>query len=77
VSIEGDPFVELFSESSARALVATTDTDALLAAAAAGGVPARQIGVTSGGSLVVAGSIDVPLAELRAASERTFPALFG
>jgi phosphoribosylformylglycinamidine synthase len=77
VSIEGDPFVELFSESSARALVATTDTDALLAAAAAGGVPARRIGVTGGGSLVVEGSIDVPLAELRAASERTFPALFG
>jgi phosphoribosylformylglycinamidine synthase subunit PurL len=77
VSIEGDPFVALFSESSARALVATTDTDALLAAAASAGVPARRIGVTSGGSLVVAGSIDVPLAELRAASERTFPALFG
>jgi phosphoribosylformylglycinamidine synthase subunit PurL len=77
VSIDGDPFVELFSESAARALVATTDTDALLAAAAAAGVPARRIGVTSGGSLIVAGSIDLPLAELRAASERTFPALFG
>jgi phosphoribosylformylglycinamidine synthase subunit PurL len=77
VSVEDDPFVELFSESSARALVATADTDALLAAAASYGVPARRIGVTGGGSLVVAGSIEVRLAELRAASERTFPALFG
>jgi phosphoribosylformylglycinamidine synthase subunit PurL len=77
VSVEDDPFVELFSESSARALVATADTDALLAAAASYGVPARRIGVTGGGSLVVAGSIEVRLAELRAASGRTFPALFG
>jgi phosphoribosylformylglycinamidine synthase subunit PurL len=77
VSIEGDPFVELFSESAARAVVATTDTESLLAAAASYGVPARRIGVTGGDSFAVAGSIDVPLAALRAASEGTLPELFG
>jgi phosphoribosylformylglycinamidine synthase len=77
VSITGDPFVALFSESSARVLIATTQREAFLAAAANCGVPARAIGVTGGGSLVVDGSIDVSLDELRAASEGTLPALFG
>jgi phosphoribosylformylglycinamidine synthase subunit PurL len=77
VSIAGDPFVALFSESSARVLVATTEREAFLASAASCGVPARVIGVTGGGSLVVDGTIDVPLDELRAASEGTLPALFG
>jgi phosphoribosylformylglycinamidine synthase II len=77
VTIAGDPFVALFSESSARVLVATTQREAFLAAAANCGVPARVIGVTGGASLVVEGSVDVPLDELRVASEGTLPALFG
>jgi phosphoribosylformylglycinamidine synthase II len=77
VSVAGDPFVALFSESSARVLIATTQREAFLAAAANCGVPARVIGVTGGGTLVVDGTIDVTLDELRAASEGTLPALFG
>jgi phosphoribosylformylglycinamidine synthase subunit PurL len=77
VNIAGDPFVALFSESSARVLLATTDREAVLAAAAGCGVPARAIGVTGGASLVVDGTVDLPLSELRAASEATLPALFG
>jgi phosphoribosylformylglycinamidine synthase len=76
-SVVGDPFVALFSESSARVLVATTQLDELLAAAGSRGVPAQRIGVTGGESVVVDGSIDVSLVDLRAAWERTLPALFG
>jgi phosphoribosylformylglycinamidine synthase len=77
IAIDGDPFVELFSESSARALVATSDLAAVLAAAAECGVPARRIGVTGGDSLRIDDYVDLPLAELRAAAEGTLPALFG
>jgi phosphoribosylformylglycinamidine synthase len=77
VRLDGDPFVELFSESTARVVVATADVDAVLAAAAEAGVPARRIGVTGGDRLVVEGSVDLALPELRAASEGTLPALFG
>ena len=77
VRFDGDPFVQLFSESAARAVVATPDADTVLAAAAAAGVPARRIGLTGGDRLVVDGSLDVTLTELRAASEGTLPALFG
>jgi phosphoribosylformylglycinamidine synthase len=77
VGLEGDPFVELFSESSARVLVATGELDAVLALAAECGVPARRVGITGSDALVVTDVIDLGLAELRTASEATLPALFG
>jgi phosphoribosylformylglycinamidine synthase II len=77
VAVDGDLFVQLFSESAARVLVATTDLDAVLSMAAECGVPARHIGVTGGDVLVIAGAVEVPLAALRMASEATLPALFG
>jgi phosphoribosylformylglycinamidine synthase len=77
VAIDGDPFVALFSESAARAVVTTDDPDAVLAQAADLGVPATQIGVTGGDSLVVTDAFEVSLGELRAAFEGTLPALFG
>ncbi len=77
VRLDGDPFVQLFSESAARAVVATADVDAVLAVAVELGVPARRIGVTGGDRLVLEGSLDVALTDLRDASEGTLPALFG
>jgi phosphoribosylformylglycinamidine synthase len=77
VSLDGDIFVELFSESSARALVATTDLDAVLALAATNGVTARPIGSTAGSSLVVEGQFEIGLGELNECFEATLPALFG
>jgi phosphoribosylformylglycinamidine synthase len=77
VALDGDSFVELFSESAARAVVATTDVDDLLALAASRGVVAKVIGRTGGDSLVVQGQLEVSLAELRDRFEATLPTLFG
>src|SRR5690606_34100243 len=68
----------LFGESTGRVLVATADADALLARAAAAGVPARRIGETGGARLVVestAGArwIDADLERLAAIWERALP----
>jgi phosphoribosylformylglycinamidine synthase II len=74
----GDPFVALFAESVARAVVtvpADRVTD-LESSAATYGVRVTRLGTTGGDSLVL-GELDLPVAELRAASERTLPALFG
>jgi len=74
-----DPFVALFSESTARVLVTTAPehADEVLAAAQAAGVPGRAIGTTGGDELVVAGIPAMPIGELRSAWEATLPALFG
>ncbi|MFP3963998.1 phosphoribosylformylglycinamidine synthase subunit PurL [Actinomadura fulvescens] len=81
ITLPGDPFVALFSESVARAVVAIRPGgEARLAALCEqAGVPVTQIGVTGGDSLTVAGHGDtqelfsIPLAELREAHERTLP----
>jgi phosphoribosylformylglycinamidine synthase len=77
VGIAGDPFVALFSESAARAIVATADSDAVLGLAGEHGVSAAVIGITGGDALVVDGAFAVGLDELREQSEGTLPALFG
>jgi phosphoribosylformylglycinamidine synthase len=55
---------DLFSEAPSRVLVASSDPDALLAAAKHAGVRARTIGRTGGDRLVVPGLVDVGVAEL-------------
>jgi phosphoribosylformylglycinamidine synthase len=77
VQLPGDPFVALFSESSARAIVAAADVDAVLALASKHQVTASVIGQTGGHSLSVAGLFDVSIEQLREQSEGTLPALFG
>jgi phosphoribosylformylglycinamidine synthase len=77
ISLAGDAFTSLFSESSARAIVTTSDPDAVLSRAIERGVPARHLGVTGGPSLSIDDVFDVPLAELTDAFEGTLPALFG
>jgi phosphoribosylformylglycinamidine synthase len=75
--LESDPFTALFSESAARAVVTTSDPDAVRTAAAAAGVPVTELGTTGGHSLGVDGLLDLGIAELRAAWSATLPALFG
>ncbi|HTR68609.1 MAG TPA: phosphoribosylformylglycinamidine synthase subunit PurL [Mycobacteriales bacterium] len=81
-------FCELFSESTARAIVTTSDPDAAFAVAEQVGYSWSEIGVTGGRSLVVqaaAGNHDpdsamrfeIALDALRSAFEGTLPALFG
>ena len=76
---DADPFVELFSESAARALVVLPRSEELrfTEMCDARGFPVRRIGVVDGDALDVQGSFTVPLDELREAYEGTLPRLFG
>ena len=76
VSVPGDAFIGLFSETTARALVTVPDGDAerLVALAEEHGVPITALGVTGGDSVVVDGQLEVGLDELRAAWTATLPA---
>jgi phosphoribosylformylglycinamidine synthase subunit PurL len=79
VSLAGDPFTELFSESAARAVVSVKPgKEAEFAAlCAANEIPATVLGVTGGDTLTVEATFEVPLDELRRVWEGTLPALFG
>jgi phosphoribosylformylglycinamidine synthase II len=78
VTLPGDAFTYLFSESAARALVAVVpgreaDVAALCDRA---GVPAAAIGSAGGDALAVTGCFSVGLGELRMAHQGTLPGLF-
>jgi phosphoribosylformylglycinamidine synthase len=75
--LAGDPFTALFSESTARAVVTTSDPDAVRATAEWAGVTVTDLGTTGGDALVIEDVLELPLAELRAAWTGTLPALFG
>ncbi len=79
VTLPGDPFTYLFSESAARAVVAVRpgSVAALDRLCADHGVRAEAIGVVGGDSLRVEGCFTIPLGELAEAHQRTLPALFG
>jgi phosphoribosylformylglycinamidine synthase II len=79
VTLPGDPFTFLFSESSARAVVVVRPgaQPDFMALAQAHGVPASVIGITGGAALHVTGVFSVPLGDLAAAYRGTLPALFG
>jgi phosphoribosylformylglycinamidine synthase II len=79
VQLSGDPFIALFSESAARAIVAVPagETHRLSELAAAHGVPCEELGVTGGDALDIADCFAVEISALREASDGTFPALFG
>ncbi|MFG1997325.1 phosphoribosylformylglycinamidine synthase subunit PurL [Actinoplanes sp. NPDC048988] len=73
-------FVQLFSESSGRALVAVPRgrDKAFLALAAEHGIACVEVGVTTAEPVLdVAGQFSIPLDELREAHTATLPALFG
>jgi phosphoribosylformylglycinamidine synthase len=79
---DGDPFVALFSESAGRvvAVVPRSEEVRFRDMCTARQVPLTRIGVVEtagpGARLEVQGQFVIPLAELRQASEATFPALF-
>jgi phosphoribosylformylglycinamidine synthase len=79
VAPPGDEFVSLFSESTARAVVAVAPgaRQEFAALCQANGVPASVIGTTGGTSLEISGSFTIGLDELAAAFRATLPALFG
>jgi phosphoribosylformylglycinamidine synthase len=79
VTLQGDPFTALFSESPARAVVSVVPgrEDEFKALCAENETPAEAIGTTGGATLAIAGLFAIPLAELRTVWERPLPALFG
>ncbi len=72
-----DLFAALFSETTARAIVAVDPELAREFAfrAERAGVPIAPLGVTGGTELVVSGQFSLPLADLRHAHEATLPAV--
>jgi phosphoribosylformylglycinamidine synthase len=77
LTLDGDVFTALFSESAARVVVTTADPEAVRVTAEWAGVPVTELGTTGGDVLTVDGVAELPLAELRAAWSATLPALFG
>src|SRR5690349_3439623 len=77
--VNGDPFVALFSESTARVLVTVAEAnhEAFVQLAEDVGVELASIGRTGGSDLAVAGQFAVPIAALRADWEVTLPAVLG
>ncbi|WP_028644038.1 phosphoribosylformylglycinamidine synthase subunit PurL [Nocardioides sp. URHA0020] len=75
VTVPGDAFVGLFSESAARVVVTVADGDAerLVELAASHGVPVTALGVTGGSALAIDGQFEIPLDELRSAWTDTLP----
>jgi len=75
----GDPFVDLFSESVARALVCVRPEalEEFTRLCARYEVPCQVLGTTGGGSLSVEGVFEIPVEELRETHGRTLPAIFG
>lgn len=71
------PHAFWFGEDQARYVVAVADAAALLAAAAAAGVPARQVGRSHGADLTLPDGHTMSLASVRAMHERFFPAWMG
>jgi phosphoribosylformylglycinamidine synthase II len=73
-----DPFVALFAESAARAVVAVPPTaePRFLELCRARGFPVTRLGVVDGDALDVQGHFSIPLAELRSVHEAPLPARF-
>jgi phosphoribosylformylglycinamidine synthase len=64
---------DLFSEAPSRVLVCTTDSDALLGAAHRAGIAARVVGHAGGDRLVVAGLMDLAVAEIASVRSNRLP----
>ena len=79
VDLDDDPFVTLFSESAARAVVsvALEHHEAFVSLAEERGVEVASIGRTGGDAVEVAGQFRLPIAEVRAAWSATLPAVLG
>ena len=78
VTVGGDPFTALFSESAGRALVSVAagrEAD-FAALAAEHGVPAAVLGTAGGDSLIAGDLFELPLTELERVWSSTLPAIF-
>jgi phosphoribosylformylglycinamidine synthase subunit PurL len=78
VELTGDPFVALFSESSARVLVSVPNPDEFTTHCDEAGLPWQRLGlITDTTTIRIEGIGELPLDEVREVWEATLPALFG
>jgi len=79
ISIHGDPFMHLFSESSGRILLAVNpeDSNYLVGKATDAGITTTRLGKSGGENLEIAGVLSLSMIHLREANQRTIPELFG
>jgi phosphoribosylformylglycinamidine synthase subunit PurL len=79
VTLPGDPFTDLFSESAARAVVSVKPghEPEFAALCAANEIPVTVLGVVGGTTLTVESTFEIPVDELRRVWEAPLPALFG
>lgn len=79
ITLGAEPFIDLFSESAARAIVAVASEqyEAMLDLCRAHDVAVAAIGLTGGDDLDVVGAFSIPLTQLRAAWTATLPGVLG
>jgi phosphoribosylformylglycinamidine synthase len=78
ISIHGDPFIHLFSESSGRILLAVKGEDAsyLVGKATDSGITTTRLGKSGGENLEISGVLTLSMLHIREANQRTIPAIF-
>ena len=78
ISLHGDPFTHLFSESSGRVLLAVNpeDSNYLVGKATEAGITSTRLGKSGGENFEIAGVLSLSMLHLREANSRTIPALF-
>ena len=78
ISIHGDPFMHLFSESTGRILLAVDpiDSNYLVGKATDAGITTTRLGRSGGENLEIAGVLSLSMLHLREVNQRTIPALF-
>lgn len=78
ISIHGDPFMHLFSESSGRILIAVSpeDSNYVVGKATDAGITTTRLGVSGGENLEISGVLSLSMLHLREVNQRTIPKLF-
>lgn len=78
ISIHGDPFTHLFSESTGRILLAVNpeDSNYLVGKATDAGITTTRLGQSGGENLEISGVLSMSMLHIREANQRTIPALF-
>ena len=78
ISIHGDPFMHLFSESSGRILIAVAEEDSnyVVGKATEAGITTTRLGKSGGENLEISGVLSLSMLHIKEAHQRTIPALF-
>ncbi len=78
ISIYGDPFMHLFSESTGRILIAVApeDSNYLVGKATDVGITTTRLGKSGGENLEISGVLSLSMLHIKEAHQRTIPALF-